>query len=216
MRTLIFPLIFQLFFSISLHALHANTQIQDRLEHQAIKVLLDSLKSSKPKNDNLGVIIYLASHYDVFAWFKYKHNNEFIMINYFIFSEKMIGIKHDDKIPLYIFLGKIIKEENFSNYLNAYQTQTLMPPGLRKKTLLDLIYSDKPFNTTKDGWIQMVPKECMPFLWGFQRAVNEPSEYSSDYMINPLGEIILEIIDPMITSVLQHNIVTQINQALRK
>jgi hypothetical protein len=212
MRTLIFPLVFQLLLSIPLHT---NNQSSDGLEHKAIKVLLDSLHSIEP-NNNLGVIIYYGHQCDILAWFKYRHDNEFITIDYFIFSSKTVRIERNYKKPLHVFLEKIIQEKKLGSYLNPYQIETLIPSGLQKKTILDLIYSDKRFNTTKDGWIQIAPKECPPFTWGFRRTAGESSEYDSNYMINPLGEIILEIMDPIITNVLWHNLITQINQALRK
>jgi hypothetical protein len=208
MRILFSSLLFQLLF---LFPLHLNAQSPDRLEHQAIKLLLDNFKLNEP-NNNFGAIIYSCfQNNDALIWFKYKHDDEFIEINYLIFSQRRMvsSIKNNYAMGLLAFLGKIIHEKKLDDSLEVNQIQITMPLGLRKKPLLDLIYSKKRINKTKDGMIQIATKECPPYFWGFECAVGESSEYDSNYIFNPLGQIILEIVEPIVSNVLLHNKILQ-------
>jgi hypothetical protein len=89
MRHLTISLITSLFFLVSLSS---NAQTPNRLEHQVIKLALDELKPSRAEKDNIGAIFYdCSAHYhyipdykpgNIIAWFKYRHDDKYITINY--------------------------------------------------------------------------------------------------------------------------------------
>jgi hypothetical protein len=100
-------------------------------------------------------------------------------------------------------LEEIVHNKKFPDNQKPKQLKMPLPKGLLNKTLLDIIYSDKRLNTTKDGWIQIATKECPPYYWSFRPSDSEPSKYDSNYTINPLRQIMLEIIEPIIKNVLR-------------
>jgi hypothetical protein len=205
--------IFLLFFGISLNS---GTQTPDRVtkEQQIAEIALDELKPRCSEKDNRGAIFYkTASDQVIIAWFNYKHDDKYITVNYFKSPKKKLYANIRDFIryrepPFEQFLEEAVRSKKFPDTRKAKQLKMPLPTGLLNKTLLDVIYTDKRLNTTKDGWIQISEKECYPYYWNFKPG--EPPKYDSNYMINPMGEIVLEIMEPIINRIIKQE--TQENE----
>ena len=212
-RFSLFLLIALLFFNIPLYSV-TPLDVPQRTESQVIKLLFDYLKFNDLKKENTAVIIYkghppiIAPVYrqsDIIAWFDYKHDDKNIIINYFSFPRQN---KVNDPLDYYgtkfeALLKDIAENNKFPDRQSAKQLRMPIPSGLQNKTLLNMIYSNKRLNLTRDGWTQVIVKECPPFYWDFKTNDSELSKYDSDYVINPLGQIIHEILNPIVNNILK-------------
>ena len=209
----VFLLIALLFFCIPLYSVTPSDMPQ-KTETQVIKLLIDFLTSNNLTKENIGVIIYkghppiIAPIYkqsDIIAWFKYRHDDKNITVSYFSFPRQN---KVDDPPDYYgtkfeALLKNIVENNKYPDWQKVKEFKMPIPLGLKNKTLLNMVYSKQRLNLTRDGWTQVLVKECPPFYWDFKTSDSELSKYDSDYVINPLGQIIHEILNPIINNILK-------------
>jgi len=142
-------------------------------EGQVIKILFNSIKLDKTKNEKLGVIIRqngsenirhsIVRQAHILAWFKYNCDDQYLTVNYFYFpvfenfNEQIYGTNNvnTQNVPkFWLFLQKITENKNIDTE-NIKQLKVPIPIGLQDDDLFNRMRKIDPYKPPVEIWAKM-------------------------------------------------------------
>jgi len=130
-------------------------------EYQVIKILFNNVKLDELKKERFGVIIYFddgifstmeSRPNNFLAWFKYNHDNNYTIVNYFSFPvQEKFTSTNDGKNQFDIFLDEIVNNKKILNLERAKQLKIKLPTGLQNDLLFNEMNKYKYQDMIKNG-----------------------------------------------------------------
>ena len=182
--------------------------------YNVIKILFDSVRASELKNEKFGVIIHfegiIFTHEsrptNFIAWFKYNHDNNYIIVNYFSFPvQEKFEIpynSYDAAKQFDVFLEEITQNKKIIDIKPAKQLKIPLPAGLQNDLLFNAMNKYKYQDRIKNGMIYVTVDEGESYYFGFKSDKIEFVRQSFSY--TKFDQIKEEIFAPITNAILEH------------